>query len=307
MATFSVRSPSIPPAQTSPTNTPQRLIRFLAKDGRTYYGDAILPSTSTDLNAATRARIIQGSPWGPHTISSTTAEIQHLLCPLARADVPTVRCLGLNYAQHAKESNMPIPQYPILFFKPVTSLAGPYDNIPVAPLAQEGEGLDYECELVAIIGKEAHEVSEADALSYVAGYAIGNDVSHRDWQIKRGGGQWSLGKGFDGWAPFGPGVVSSSIIKDPQNLRITTKLNGETLQDSNTRDMIFGVAETIAFLSKGTTLLPGDVIFTGTPQGVGMGRKPQVWLKDGDVVEVSLEGVGSCINKVEFAKSKAKL
>jgi 2-keto-4-pentenoate hydratase/2-oxohepta-3-ene-1,7-dioic acid hydratase in catechol pathway len=125
--------------------------------------------------------------------------------------------------------------------------------------------------------------------------------------LKRGGGQWSLGKGFDGWAPYGPGIVSSKLIKDPQSLQITTKVNGQTVQDSSTKDMIFSVAKTIAFLSQGTTLLPGDLIFTGTPQGVGMGRKPQLWLKDGDVVVVGLEGIGTCTNMVEFSKVKSKL
>lgn len=159
---------------------------------------------------------------------------------------------------------MPIPTYPILFYKPITSISGPTDDIPVAQLAQEGEGLDYECELVVVIGKEATNVPESKALDYVLGYAVGNDVSHRDWQIKRGGSQWSLGKGFNGWAPFGPGIVSSSVISDPNNLDISTKLNGQTVQSSSTKDMIFGVAKTIAFLSQGTTLLPGDLIFTGT-------------------------------------------
>lgn len=159
---------------------------------------------------------------------------------------------------------MPIPNYPVLFYKPVTALTGPFDQIPVPAPAQEAEGLDYECELVAVIGKEARDVPESRALEYVLGYAVGDDVSHREWQLKRGGGQWSLGKGFDGWAPFGPGIVSSSLIKDPQNLKISTKLNGQTVQQSTTKDMIFGVAQTIAFLSQGTTLLPGDLIFTGT-------------------------------------------
>ena len=219
---------------------------------------------------------------------------------------------------------MPIPKYPVLFvsyllpyqypltlisfqYKPITSLAGPTDPIPIHPLAQEGTGLDYECELVAIIGKACADVPESKALDYVLGYAVGNDVSHREWQIQRGGGQWALGKGFDGWAPYGPGIVSNKLIKDPQSLKISTKLNGRIVQESGTRDMIFGVAKTIAFLSQGTTLLPGDVIFTGTPQGVGMGRSPQLWLKDGDVVEVGLEGVGTCTNKVEFTQAKSKL
>lgn len=187
-----------------------------------------------------------------------------LLSPLARKDIKTVRCLGLNYEQHAKESNLPIPKYPVLFYKPVTAIAGPTDDIPVSLMAQEGEGLDYECELVIVIGKEAKEVPESKALEYVLGYAVGNDVSHRDWQIKRGGGQWGLGKGFDGWAPFGPGIVSSELIRDPNALKISTKLNGREVQSSSTKDMIFNVAQTVSFLSRGTTLLPGDLIFTGT-------------------------------------------
>jgi 2-keto-4-pentenoate hydratase/2-oxohepta-3-ene-1,7-dioic acid hydratase in catechol pathway len=175
---------------------------------------------------------------------------------------------------------MPIPEFPVVFvsgismsgfqililaqYKPITSIGGPLDPIPVHPLAQEGTGLDYECELVAVIGKSCSDVPESKAIDYVLGYAVGNDMSHREWQLQRGGGQWSLGKGFDGWAPFGPGIVSTSLVKDPQKLRITTKVNSQTVQDSTTGDMIFDVAKTIAFLSQGTTLLPGDLIFTGT-------------------------------------------
>ncbi|KAL9099974.1 MAG: hypothetical protein Q9163_004600 [Psora crenata] len=169
------------------------------------------------------------------------------------------------------------------------------------------DGLDYECELVVVIGRECRDVEEERALDYVLGYTVGNDVSHREWQLKRGGGQWGLGKGFDGWAPFGPGIVTTDLIRHPQNLEISTRLNGEMVQESSTEDMIFGVAKTVAFLSQGTTLLPGDVIFTGTPQGVGSGRKPPLWLRDGDVVEVSLEGVGTCVNRVEWVKGRPKL
>lgn len=202
---------------------------------------------------------------------------------------------------------MPIPKYPILFYKPVTSITGPFSPIPIHPIAQENPGLDYECELVAVIGKPCTDVPKSEALSYIAGYAVGNDVSHRDWQLKRGGGQWALGKGFDGWAPFGPAIVSPSVIDDPQKLRISTKVNGEVRQDMGTQDMIFGVAETVSFLSRGTTLLPGDLIFTGTPQGVAMGMREPRWLRDGDVVEVGLEGVGTCRNRVEFASAESKL
>ncbi|KAH7326517.1 fumarylacetoacetate hydrolase [Stachybotrys elegans] len=284
-----------------------RLVRFLAKDGQTYYGDAILPSGVSDISEAQQARIITGDIFGKHEVSDQVADIRLLLSPLAPADIGTLRCLGLNYALHAKESGLPEPQYPVLFYKPSTAVAGPTDPIPVPTIAQEGSGLDYECELVIVIGKRCTNVSEAEALDYVLGYAVGNDMSHRDWQIKRGGGQWSIGKGFDGWAPFGPGIVSTKLIKDPQALRIWTKLNGETVQDGHTSDMIFKAKKMISFLSQGVTLMPGDLIFTGTPSGVGMGRNPPLWLKDGDVVEVGLEQVGTCTNKVDFARVKAKI
>ncbi|MCJ1339063.1 hypothetical protein MMC09_004352 [Bachmanniomyces sp. S44760] len=205
---------------------------------------------------------------------------------------------------------MPLPKYPILFYKPITSLSGPTDSIPIPLLAQEVPGLDYECELVAIIGRGGSNIPASKTLDHVLGYAVGNDISHREWQLKRGGGQWALGKGFDGWAPFGPGIVAANLVGDPSNgLKIWTKVNGELVQSSGTADMVFGVRETIAFLSLGTTLVPGDLIFTGTPQGVGMGRKPPLWLRDGDVVEVGLEGVGTCTNRVEFMKrdDRAKL
>ncbi|KAF1982322.1 fumarylacetoacetate hydrolase family protein [Aulographum hederae CBS 113979] len=285
-----------------------RLIRFVAKDTKTYYGNAILPPGTTDIGKARSANIINGSPWSSnYIVTDRIAEITHLLPPIALADCTTLRCLGLNYRAHAVESNLPIPKSPILFYKPGTALAAPFSDIPVPFMAQEHDGLDYECELVVVIGRDAKDVSEEEALDYVAGYCVGNDVSHRAWQIELGGGQWSLGKGFDGWAPLGPGIVSTALIPDPSKLRIQTRVNGETMQDSNTKDLIFGVKETLSFLSGGTTLRAGDVIFTGTPQGVGMGRNPKLWLKDGDFVEVELEGVGTCGNKVVFEKGKAKL
>lgn len=290
------------------SHTFSRLVRFVAGDGKTYYGDAVLPHGTTDVSKALKAKLIEGDIFNAnHNVTENAIDIRKLLSPLAMEDIRTVRCLGLNYAQHAKESNMPIPKFPVVFYKPVTSIAGPFDPIPVHSVVQSDPGLDYECELVAIIGKEARDVSEDKALEYVLGYTVGNDVSHRDWQLKKGGGQWSLGKGFDGWAPMGPAIISPKLIKDPQNLRISTKVNGKTMQDSSTADMIFSVAKTIAFLSQGTTLVPGDILFTGTPQGVGMGKYPQQWLNDGDTVEIGLEGVGSIKNKVVFAQTNAKL
>ncbi|UNI15118.1 hypothetical protein JDV02_001684 [Purpureocillium takamizusanense] len=292
-------------------STFSRLVRFLARDGRTYYGDAILPRGSTDVSKSTRARVIAGDIFGRHHVTEQVVDIRLLLPPLAPSDVGTVRCLGLNYADHARETGMARPAFPILFYKPATTLAGPSDAVPVHPMAQEeaggGVGLDYECELVVVIGRRCSDVPESEALDCVLGYAVGNDVSHRDWQLKRGGGQWSHGKGFDGWAPYGPAIVSARVIQDPQALKIWTKVNGETRQDGSTADMIFGVKKTIALLSRGVTLMPGDVIFTGTPAGVAMGRKPPVWLKDGDVVEVGLERVGTCTNTIEFANPKSKI
>lgn len=159
-------------------------------------------------------------------------DIVRLLCPLPLAEAGTVRCLGLNYIDHAQEVGLPVPQYPVLFYKPRTALSGPSDPIPVHFMAQEGAGLDHECELVVVIGKRCTDVSVIDALDYVLGYAIGNDVSHRDWQVGRGSSQWSHGKSFDGWAPFGPGIVTSRIVGDPGSLRLWTKVNGRTLQVS---------------------------------------------------------------------------
>lgn len=208
--------------------------------------------------------MIQGDIFGQHQVTEQIAEVRTLLAPLDRKDIGTVRGLGLNYEQHAKESNLPLPKYPILFYKPVSTIGGPTDDLPVPYMAQEVEGIDYECELVIVIGKQAKDVSEREALDYVLGYAVGNEVSHREWQIKRGGGQWALGKSFDGWAPFGPGIATTSVIPDPNALNISTKLNGQTVQSSSTKDMIFHVAQTISFLSQGTSLLPGDLIFTGT-------------------------------------------
>lgn len=153
-----------------------------------------------------------------------------------------------------------------------------------------------------VISRSGKDIPTCRALDHVLGYAVGNDISHREWQVKLGGGQWALGKGFDGWAPWGPGIVTKELIADPQALRISTKINGETLQDSETGDMVFSVREAVSFLSRGTTLDAGDVIFTGTPPGVGMGRKPQRWLRDGDLVETTLEGVGTCKNRIEFVK-----
>ncbi|KAK7727682.1 hypothetical protein SLS57_002724 [Botryosphaeria dothidea] len=255
-------------------------------------------------------------PTAPYTITSRTSPItRRLLCPLTPATTRTIRCLGLNYAAHAAESRMPLPTHPVLFYKPPTALNDPFGAIPVPRMPQETDEsttdakIDYEAELAIVIGRAARDVSPSTALSHIAGFAVANDVSQRTWQLARGGGQWGLGKGFDGWAPLGPGVASLEALagRDPDEgagLAIGARVNGVEVQASGTGDMVFGVRETVSFPSRGTTLLPGDVILTGTPQGVGMSRSPPLWLRDGDVVEVTLEGVGSCVNKVAFRKDE---
>jgi 2-keto-4-pentenoate hydratase/2-oxohepta-3-ene-1,7-dioic acid hydratase in catechol pathway len=188
-------------------------------------------------------------------------------------------------------------------------VTSPFNKISVPPIALNNPTIDYECELVVIIGKTCKNVKEDKALDHVLGYAVGNDISHRDWQLQLGGGQWNYGKSFDGFAPYGPGIVRPEALgnKDPgqctqpsTGLKIWTKVNGETVQEGWTGDMIFNVAQTISFLSQGTTLNAGSIIFMGTPAGVGMSRNPPRWLKDGDVVEVGLESIGSCINSISF-------
>jgi len=199
---------------------------------------------------------------------------------------------------------MPIPKHPVLFYKPTSSLSGPEDPIHVPSIAQIDNETDYECELVVVIGKSCRDVSPETALDYVLGYSVGNDVSQRVWQLKKGGGQWSLGKMYDGWAPFGPAIVSPAIVQDPSRLIISTKVNGVQYQNENTADMIFSVPQAISFLSQGCTLQPGDLLFMGTPSGVGMGRAPKYWLKDGDIVDISLSKVGSISNKVVYEQAR---
>lgn len=199
-------------------------------------------------------------------------------------------CIGLNYRKHAEESNMPIPDYPILFSKFNNALAGHQEEVVVSKYTNQ---LDYEAELGLVIGKQAKEVSEEEALDYVFGYFVANDLSARDLQFRSG--QWLLGKTGDGLLPVGPELVTKDEITDPNNLRITCTLNGEVRQDSNTKDMIFNCKEIISYVSKFMTLEPGDIIVTGTPEGVIMGypEDERVWLKPGDEVTVSIEGLGS--------------
>ena len=204
--------------------------------------------------------------------------------------------IGLNYVDHAKETGSPIPENPIVFFKSPGCIVGPNDNVMVPKNSTQ---LDWEVELGIVIGRKASYVDKKDALRYVAGYCLINDVSERDFQLKKGASQWSKGKGCDTFGPLGPWMVTKDEIKDVQNLDMWLDVNGERKrQRGNTKTMIFGVAELVADVSQYMTLLPGDVITTGTPPGVGMGMKPPQWLKAGDVVTLGIKGLGEQKQKV---------
>lgn len=200
--------------------------------------------------------------------------------------------IGMNYEDHAREIGAGIPEKPIIFAKYPNTICGPGDPIVIPPITSQP---DYEAELAVVIGREVRNISEADALDHVFGYMNANDVSSRDLQFSEGG-QWTRSKSIDTFCPVGPYIATADEVGDPQNLRVRCILNGEVMQDGNTEKMIFSVAELIAFLSSGMTLVPGDIIVTGTPPGVGSARDPQVWLKDGDEVTIEIEGLGYLTN-----------
>jgi 2-keto-4-pentenoate hydratase/2-oxohepta-3-ene-1,7-dioic acid hydratase in catechol pathway len=268
-----------------------KIVRFLNEAGVACSGVETAPGM---------ARLITGDLYGKHVISDDAQTVHKLLAPI----VPTqILCIGLNYRRHAAESNAPVPERPIMFAKGINTLQNPGDPILI-PVHTPSQEVDYECELAVVIGRGpdgrmCKNVSSADAFSYVAGYTCANDVSARDWQLKFGGGQWCRGKFFDTFCPLGPCMVTPDEIGNPNALRIRTLLNGQTVQDWNTSDMIFDVPALISFLSGSTTLVPGTVILTGTPHGVGMAAKPQPrWLRPGDEVLIEIEGIGSLRNTV---------
>lgn len=204
-------------------------------------------------------------------------------------------CIGLNYVDHAKESGMDIPKEPILFFKSTSSLVGPNDDVVIP---KGSEKTDWEVELAIVIGTKASYVSEGDALDYVAGYCLHNDYSERAFQLERGG-QWVKGKSCDTFAPLGPFLATKDEIADPHNLKLWLKVNGVTRQNSSTNQLIFNVPQVVSYISQFMTLLPGDVISTGTPPGVGLGFKPPIFLQPGDVVELGIEGLGTSSQKAQ--------
>ncbi|HEV7350587.1 fumarylacetoacetate hydrolase family protein [Telluribacter sp.] len=212
-------------------------------------------------------------------------------------------CIGLNYARHAAESGMEPPQEPVVFFKSTTALCGPNDNVVIP---RNSVKTDWEVELAVIIGTRASYVEEAEAMNYVAGYAVHNDYSEREFQLERSG-QWVKGKSNDTFAPLGPYLVTKDEVADPHNLGLWLSLNGTKIQDSSTSDLIFGIPKLISYLSQFMTLLPGDVISTGTPAGVGLGMKPPVYLKPGDEVKLGIEGLGEQQQTAEAWKPRVPL
>lgn len=208
-------------------------------------------------------------------------------CPIYRPG--KIICIGLNYRKHAEESGMEVPKEPVVFFKATSSIVGPNDDVIIPKTSVK---TDWEVELAVVIGKRANYVSEAEAMDYVAGYVLHNDVSEREFQLERGG-QWVKGKSCDTFAPLGPYLVTKDEIKDPNNLNLWLTVNGKKLQDGNSNDFIFNIQEVVSYLSQYMSLMPGDVISTGTPEGVGFGLRPQVYLKPGDVMELGIEGLGT--------------
>jgi 2,4-didehydro-3-deoxy-L-rhamnonate hydrolase len=213
--------------------------------------------------------------------------------PIARPS--KIVCIGLNYADHARETNAAIPSEPVIFMKASTSMVGPFDNVVIPKNAVK---TDWEVELAVVIGKKASYVEEADALDYVAGYALHNDVSEREFQLERNG-TWDKGKGCDTFAPLGPFLATQDEIADVNNMRLWLTVNGQKMQDGNTSNFIFNVPFVVAYVSQFMTLLPGDVISTGTPAGVGLGFNPPVYLKDGDVIELGIDGLGTSKQQVK--------
>jgi len=261
-----------------------KIIRHLTATGPAYA--ALQPDGS--------ARAISGDLFGDFAAGGPPVAPGKLLAPLVPVNVLAI---GLNYRKHAAEGGKGVPERPMLFIKSTNSLQNPGDPIEL-PVKLASHEVDYECELAVVIGKTCKNATKANALDFVLGYTAANDVSARDWQMRLNGGQFCQGKSFDTFCPLGPVLVTKDEIPDPNALQIRTILNGQTMQDCNTSDMVFDVRTLIEFLSASKTLLPGTVILTGTPHGVGYARKPPVFLKAGDTVSIELEKVGTLTNPV---------
>lgn len=266
-----------------------KIARFLDTQGRIRFGIPLDPQGAEPLKGKLYAGL---EPTGERI------RVSKWLAPVAPVNI---FCIGLNYRAHADETGAPPPEHPVIFMKPTTSLAHPGDPILIPASCHQGPEVDFEAELGVVIGRTAKDVPSTSALEYVLGYCCANDISARRWQKHGGGGQWVRGKGFDSFCPLGPVLVTAEEIPDPQRLAIRCDLNDRQMQQGSTGDMIFPVAELISRLSRDTTLLPGTLILTGTPAGVGFTRQPPVFLAPGDRVRVSIEGIGTLENQVVAA------
>jgi len=263
-----------------------KIIRYLDAAGQVHHG-----AEQADGSALR----IDGDLYGAHRVTADPADCVKLLAPVAPAQI---LCIGLNYRRHAEETGAKLPERPILFVKGSNTLQHPDEPIHL-PRHLRSDEVDYECELAVVIGRAAKNVSRGRALEHVLGYTCCNDVSARDHQLRLGGGQWCRGKFFDTFAPLGPRLVTPDELPNPNALAISTLLNGERVQHSHTSDMIFDVPALIEYLSGSTTLVPGTVILTGTPAGVGMAAQPAPrWLRAGDFVSIVIEGIGTLTNPV---------
>ncbi|KAJ5924207.1 hypothetical protein N7466_008394 [Penicillium verhagenii] len=288
-------------------STFSRLVRFVPKSNpaRVLIGEPIDPQLDVGL-AVYQGKDVSVRPFSgssmlnPGSITESIESISRILSPLAQTEVGTIRCVGLNYASHAREMSLPIPDVPTLFMKPSTSLADPWPAPTVLPkITQKDNTGDYESEMVIVLGRDAKDVPESEALSYVLGYTAANDVSSRTSQMNQS--QWSFSKGFDGACPIGPVLVSAALMPDASKFRIRGLKSGRVMQEScPLTDLIFSVPQLISFLSQGTTLPAGTVILTGTPPGVGAAKNPKEFIKAGDEFAVELlPHVGTLINKIE--------
>ncbi|WP_432799281.1 fumarylacetoacetate hydrolase family protein [Poriferisphaera sp. WC338] len=273
-----------------------KIVRFSDDDGNCHYGK-YLDQESAEIFTAPAADADQGmlhqtADWVP---TGQVARIKTLLAPLLPANI---YCIGRNYAEHAKEGGAEIPTSPVVFMKPTSAVTDPGSPVVIPACSSEKGEVDYEAELAVVIGIQGKNISEAAALDHVLGYTIANDISARKWQKHSGGGQWIRGKSFDTFCPLGPILVTADEITDPQNLSISLTLNGNTMQEDTTANMMFSVAKLISFISQDTTLLPGTIILTGTPAGVGFARTPPVWLQPGDTVSATIENIGTLTNHV---------
>ena len=263
-----------------------QIIRFKSDDHKIYTG------CDFDNNSAS---VIEGDIYTEFMNTKKRKSVEKILTPITPK---VIFCIGLNYKLHAKETGLDLPKYPIVFMKNLGAAAGHLDDIIIPSSCAEAPEVDYEAELAVVIKKSAKNVLPENALDYVLGYTCANDISARRWQMHAGGHQWIKGKSFDTFCPFGPWIVTTDELEDHDNLALECMLNGKTMQKSNTGDMIFSPAQIISYLSESATLVPGTIILTGTPSGVGFTRKPPVYLAPGDILETKIENIGVLKNQV---------